>query len=194
MELMRRRAMTQAGGAEPGVGNAITASSAFYFVTPITRPTGNYIEITGKIAPLSQMPSDYVIADHTANKTSLKRGSSTSKLYYLYYGNDWSAIIDTGYKEIRKILIDMPSSNYTATYADGTSGTAPATRTWPAKTTEFRVQLSPFVVISELKQYTASATVHDLVPKIIDGIVGMLDLVDDTFYPDTSGYAYLTTL
>ena len=192
-ELLRRRVMMQSagGGSEP---NAITASTASWFVTPITRPKSNYIEIIGRIVPLSQMTSSYQILDHTASKTFLGRMSSSNTLRYNYYGNDWYASLATGGKEIRRILISMPTSNFSATYADDTSGTCADTKTWPALTGNFRVHLGPFVAISELKQYTASATVHDLVPQIVDGVVGMLDLVDDTFYPDTSGYAYLTTI
>lgn len=190
---MRRRAMMQSAGGGSEL-NAITASTASWFVTPITRPKSNYIEIIGKIVPLSQMTSGYHILDHTASKTWLGRSSSTNNLRYSYYGNDWHVELATGGKEIRQILISMPTNNFSVTYADDTSNTCAATRTWAALTGNFRVHLGPFVAISELKQYTASATVHDLVPQIVDGVVGMLDLVDDTFYPDTSGYAYLTSI
>ncbi len=180
---------------------AISSEETSWLSTPIKMPSGSTVIIEGLIKGIVEgdrtlFPLDASFADFTSNKTGIKRVSGTTQISYNYYGNDWYEALATNGKDIAEILLKVSTSTMEIQYCDGTSAQKTTTsRSWPAKTTNFRVCLRPNYYISRLLQINSSnAIVHELLPTTNDGQVCMVDTVTGQFYTDANLTAYLTTI
>lgn len=179
-------------------GNAITSDTAFYFTTPVTIPTGNTVTIEGLIVALNYVTTDTPFFDFTANKTYFAKLSSSSRFRYKYYGNDFEIATPADnhiHQNVKKVELKQPSGIFTVTLDNDSTIDSNYERSWPSRTTELRLYLSPYFAVKEITQVNSSnSVIHHLVPDYQNGVVGMVDTVTETFYGDTSGRAYLTTI
>ena len=176
------------------VGNAIAASSAVYFTTPITLPTGNNVIINCKLLAPSQVASNTIIFDFTANKTSFKKESSNSYWAYQYFGNDWYSKVAAS-KITKTIELKQSSGIFTLTFEDETIISSDYSRQWPSRTTNLRLRLAPHFIVKEITQNNSDGiAIHHMLPTSQNNIVGMIDTITGTFYESTNKNIYLTTI
>lgn len=181
----------------PPTGNAITSNTAFYFSTPVTRPKGSTVTIECFLKKPGDISSSTVIFDFTASKTVFRKQSSNKKWEYQYYGNNYSVVTPSNVTQpTKKIELKTASKLFTLTLADdSTVDSNASSAAWPSITTQLRLHLATYFAVKEITQTDSNNTVvHHMIPDYQNGVVGMVDTVTETFYGDTTGNAYLTTI
>lgn len=192
----RRRGLFQiVGGGSEEKTYITTTDSADYVVTPILLPDHAKIRVYCYPITLGSMPSDYNFTDFTSNKTFIIR-TSGDRVQYNYYGNDWNVgVTGLSGKQISGFEIDKDASQLTVYHPDGTSTSAVATRSFPTRTTAFRVRLGSSWLVEKVVQLGENdAIVHELIPSTDSGEACFLDSVTGNYYHGTGGNAYLVNL
>lgn len=205
-ELLRRRRglILPSGDDTPALyGNAITATTATYYDTPILMPTGSVVTLdvhftygTGGVTTSGynffyfiNSTSNGIIGRTSSDKVLRYRHSATSGYYV--------TTSSFGNKIVTCIELKIASKTMTVSFSDGTSVDATGSRAWLARTgtDTLRMHLTDNFYVKRLRQMDAGdVLVHDLYPAKAGSVVGMLDVVDNTFYPYNDGNAFITTI
>ena len=203
--LMRRRAMMQAGGDDTPVlsGNAISATTATWYTTPILMPTGSIVTLdvnfkygTGGIGTSGY--NFFMFPDSTSNGI-IGRSSSSNNLRYRFSTTSGYYVTTEafGVNIVNRIELKPADKTMTVYFSDGTYVDATGTRAWTARTGDntLQMQLRTNFYVKRLRQVNSGdVLVHDLLPAKVGGVVGMLDVVDNTFYPYNDGNTFITTI
>ena len=128
------------------------------------------------------------------SKTYIQRPTSDALNYHVNT-NDYSSSISCT-KIVSSIQLEPNEGTgiFTITFADGTEASSSRTN-WLARTTNLRMRLQPDVYVKRIKQINENnELVHNLVPNVQNGVVGMYDVITELFYSYAGGNAYLTAV
>ena len=183
--------------AAPQIPNAITADTLTNLDIPASLPTGHITTFYGLIDEPSTF-SEYAILFNFsgADKTQFRINSSRSGFDYFYYGNNYLAQCSPVGNKTKKLEMKKSSRIYTLTFEDETTMDSTYVNfAWANRTAPIRLYLRPHFKVSRITEVDSSdILIHDLLPAEQGGEVGMLDVVTNVFYGDTTGNAYLTTI
>jgi hypothetical protein len=210
--LRRRRGLVLASESGPiDVGNALTSQSSTNASVwtpslPIYMPSNTVVDIYclfnwKTVAPYA---SDDVWAQfpltgsYTVNG-NISRGSSDQNLRYNAgtTSSRWSGITRWSDRTVVRLSISQASKHIQAEFSDGTlsaQSVNTAGAVWPERTVGLRLHLKKNSYFKRIVQTTDGIVVHDCVPRKLNGVVGMLDLITDTFVPVTNSDAIITTI
>lgn len=206
--LTRRRELILATGSEPiDVGNALTSNSTTAFYTasfPIYLLANTVVDVLCSFNwGTAGLGSSYVIAQfpmtgsYTVNG-NIARESSNQNLRYNggTTSNKWSSTSNFTGKTVVRFSFYQASKYMQVETSDGTTynSSNQAGTTWPTRTVGLKLHLKENLYFKRLTQTTNGVVVHDCVPRSLNGVVGMLDLIDNVFYPVNNASAIITTI
>ena len=183
-------------------GNAISATTAKWYNTPILMPTGSVVTLdvnfTFKTGGVTTSGYNFFYFPQESNNGNLGRQSSDKILRYRYSAtSSYYVVAEVNNKIIEQIELKPADMTMTIFFSDGTSVDAVGTRAWLARTgtDTLHMHLTQNFYVKRLRQVSSGGVlVHDLLPAKSGSDVGMLDVVDNTFYAYNDGNAYIATI
>lgn len=210
--LTRRRELALASDSGPiDVGNALTSKSStntnvWTPSLPIYMPSNTVVDIYCSfnwktVAPYAsgdtwaQFPltGSYTVngdIGHSSSNQNLRYNAGTTS-------NKWASISSWTDKTVVRLSLYQASKYIQAEFSDGTlsaQSSNQAGAVWPERTVGLRLHLKYKSYFKRIVQTTGGVVVHDCVPRKLNGVVGMLDLITDAFVPVTDSDAIITTI
>lgn len=185
------------GGVKPA-GNAISASTADWFSTPIKMPLKSTVYIECKFSMID-FAANYNFFDFTEGSSFVGKSSSANTIRYRVTSQAFYATCTLGNQNVRTTVTSVQLQPFSGTGTitvvnDGTTLTN-SRSSWIARTQGLRMHLAPNFYVKRLTQTNdGGILVHDLTPAVKNGVVGMYDSVDGTFYDYPGGNAYIATI